>query len=395
MTQNQKSKSKITRETVPPHTRLKLWVKSAGRCEFNGCNEPVWRNNLTLSDGNFADVVHIIAASKDGPRGGEESENQQIDYSNLMLMCKRCHKEIDDNPERYSAKTLGEWKWKHEDRIQIQTRYTSDIHKSTVLLFMVNINERLSSIKPEVYHNAMSPKFPVDEKGIRIAIDDFDGRNNHETWKVFATQIQRKIEKHFEEGIDEEEIKHLSVFALGPMPLLMYLGKCIGDTISADLYQKHRKITDTNHAWSWRPEELETETRFIVNPIHINKDSKNVGIVLSLSAKISSERYVKLVKDNYSIYEITIENPSLYFLKSPKQIEEFSRKYRELLNDIQSNHGDTCNIFIIPAVPAPIAVECGRVLLPKSDPEIFACEYDEKNGLRTVLKINSRLFKNL
>lgn len=207
---------------------------------------------------------------------------------------------------------------------------------------------------------------------------------------MFATQIQRKIEKHFEEGIDEEEIKHLSVFALGPMPLLMYLGKCIGDTIPADLYQKHRKITDTNHAWSWRPKELEIGTRFIVNPIHINKDSKNIGIVLSLSAKISRERYVKLVQDNYSIYEITIENPSMYFLKSPKQIEEFSRKYRELLNNIQATHGDSCKVYIIPAVPVPIAVECGRVLLPKSDPEIFACEYDEKNGLRTVLKINSR-----
>lgn len=170
MTQNQKSKPKITRDNPPTHVRLKLWVKSAGRCEFNGCNEPVWRNNLTLSDGNFADVVHIIAASEDGPRGNEESANKQIEYSNLMLMCKRCHKEIDDNPEKYSAKTLGEWKWKHEDRIQIQTRYTGDIHKSTVLLFMVNINERLSSINPEVFHNAMSQNFQLMKKGLELPL---------------------------------------------------------------------------------------------------------------------------------------------------------------------------------------------------------------------------------
>ena len=391
MSKIQKSEPKITRKNVPLHTKLKLFSKSAGRCQFRGCNKLIWRNDLTLTERNFGEVAHIIAASASGPRGNQESKNLQIEYSNLMLLCQRCHTEVDSDSKTYSEDLLREWKKEHENRIEIQTRYTGDIHKSTVLLFMVNINERLSSIKPEVYHNAMFPKFPVDDKGIRIAIKDFDGRNNPETWEVFATQIRRKIEKHFEEGIDEEEIKHLSVFALGPMPLLMYLGKCIGDTISADLYQKHRKITDTNHAWSWRSEELETEARFITNPIHINKDTKNVGIVLSLSAKIPSERFAKLVSDNYCIYEITIENPSMYFLKCPKQIEEFSRKYRELLNDIQTTHGDTCNIFIIPAVPAPIAVECGRVILPKSDPVIFACEYDDQNGLRTVLKINSRL----
>ena len=63
------SELKSKPKDVPSHTRLKLWVKTAGRCEFRGCNKPVWRNNLTLSDGNFGEVAHIIGASKDGPRG--------------------------------------------------------------------------------------------------------------------------------------------------------------------------------------------------------------------------------------------------------------------------------------------------------------------------------------
>ncbi len=390
MSKTKKTKPKITRKNVPLHIKLKLFAKSAGRCQFRGCNRPIWRNDLTLTERNFGEVTHIIAASSSGPRGNQESSKLQIDYSNLMLMCQKCHTEIDSDTNKYPEVLLGEWKKEHEERIEIQTRYTGDIHKSTVLLFMVNINERLTSIIPDVFLNAMSPKYPVDEKGIRIVFDDFDGRNDSKVWEVFAERIQRKIERHFEEGIDEKEIKHLSVFALGPMPLLMYLGKCIGDTISTDLYQKHRKITNANQAWSWQAEELKTENGFIVNPIHVNKNSRNVGVVLSLSAEIPTERYKKLIVDNYSIYDITIDNPSLYFLKSPKQIEEFSRKYRGLLNDIQSTHGDSCKVYIIPAVPAPIAVECGRVLLPKSDPEIFACEYDEVNGLRTVLKINSR-----
>jgi len=39
----------------------------------------------------------MIAASEDGPRGSEESDSLQIEFSNLMLLCQQCHKEIDDN----------------------------------------------------------------------------------------------------------------------------------------------------------------------------------------------------------------------------------------------------------------------------------------------------------
>lgn len=389
MSIRKKSKLEIIRDSIPHHTRLKLWVKSAGRCEFSGCNKPVWRNDLTLSDGNFGEVVHIIGASKKGPRGNEESEGLQTEFSNLMLMCQQCHKEIDGNPDRYPTKLLSQWKKNHEERIEIQTRYPEDIHKSTVLLFSVNIGERATPINPEAYRNAMFPRFPADEKEISIAKDDFNGHSDIEYWQAFAGDIRRKIKWYFDEGIDGKKIKHLSVFAIGPMPLLMYLGKCIGDTVSADLYQRHRNIADTNHIWSWPKGEQDTETRYIMNPLRINKKGENVVIILSLSGKIDSNRYQGLVSENFSVYEITIEEPSIHFLKSRKQLDEFSREYRKLMNKIQTAHGDSCKISIIPAVPAPIAVECGRVLLPKSDPEIFVYEYDDShNRFRKVLKIN-------
>ncbi len=63
-----------TRKSIPDATKLQLWVKSAGRCQFKGCNTPVWYNGLTLSEGNFAEVAHIIGSSKDGPRGTDQSE---------------------------------------------------------------------------------------------------------------------------------------------------------------------------------------------------------------------------------------------------------------------------------------------------------------------------------
>ena len=387
MSTKKKSKPEISDRAVPQHTRLKLWIKAAGRCQFRGCNEPVWRNNLTLNDGNFGEVCHIIASSEDGPRGNDESVGLRIDYSNLMLLCQRCHKAIDDNPDGYPVGLLRQWKREHEKRIEIQTSHSEDIHKSTVVLFTVRIKDRITPINRSAYRNAMSPKYPVDD-GIKIDNQDFERHGDELEWETYARVIERKVRTRVEEGIDREAVKHFSVFAIGPMPLLMFLGKCIGDTIPADLYQRHKNIKDTSQTWSWQTEEQESQTSYIVNPIKVVENSENVAIILALSDTIEKDKYDNFVDDTFSIYEITIENPSPHFLTNPKQIEHFSYEYRKVLNQVQATHGHRCKVFILPAVPVAIAVECGRVLLPTKDPEIFACEYYSQDGFRKVVKIN-------
>ena len=53
----------MTRKSIPEAIKLQLWVKSAGRCEFKGCNTPVWYNGLTLSGGNFGEVSHTAISA--------------------------------------------------------------------------------------------------------------------------------------------------------------------------------------------------------------------------------------------------------------------------------------------------------------------------------------------
>ena len=65
---------RLLEKNVPLHTKLKLFSKSAGRCQFRGCNKLIWRNDLTLTERNFGEVAHIIAASASGPRGNQESK---------------------------------------------------------------------------------------------------------------------------------------------------------------------------------------------------------------------------------------------------------------------------------------------------------------------------------
>ena len=305
-----------------------------------------------------------------------------------MLLCKDCHKEIDNDPEKYPIELLRTWKQDHENRIEIQTSYPEDIYKSTVLICSINIGDRTVPINMEAVRNAMFPKFPTDLKGIKIEERDFDRLGTPDQWEKFAeTKIKRKILRYLDESIDDVKIKHISLFGIAPMPLLMYLGACIGDTVPTDIYQSHRTIQNTSKTWSWQ-EENKIELLYDIS-CEQDGEGEIVFLKLAISDRIELDKYENLVSDNCSIYQITVSEPSPHFLKSKKQLEIFSYEYRKLLNEIQAKHGKNCQIHILPAIPVAIAVECGRVILPTKDPSIYVCQYyGHEKGFQTILQIN-------
>ncbi len=46
---------------VPHKLQLRLWGKAAGRCQYAGCNKPLWLDSLTKVEFNIAYAAHIIA----------------------------------------------------------------------------------------------------------------------------------------------------------------------------------------------------------------------------------------------------------------------------------------------------------------------------------------------
>ena len=104
----------IKRGKAPsPLTILMLCAAAAGRCEFDGCNEPLFKDPITLKEFNNSNVAHIIAASPNGPRGNAKlSEEFSDSIDNLMLLCPKCHHLIDSQEKEYPVEKLREMKRK-------------------------------------------------------------------------------------------------------------------------------------------------------------------------------------------------------------------------------------------------------------------------------------------
>src|SRR5690606_826758 len=115
----------------------KLWVKSGGRCEYIGCNMPLWKDELMQKDMNKAYISHIVAASPDGPRGDKiKSRELEVDYDNLMLLCDECHRRIDKaDSETHTVDMLTGMKKIHERRIELVTGI-EEKKKSLVISYM-------------------------------------------------------------------------------------------------------------------------------------------------------------------------------------------------------------------------------------------------------------------
>ena len=78
---------------------------------------PGCSSRLLIDDTVVADICHIHARRKNGPRyRADFSIAERNDFPNLLLLCKTCHKLVDANEIKYPPEKLKEIKQRHEQQ---------------------------------------------------------------------------------------------------------------------------------------------------------------------------------------------------------------------------------------------------------------------------------------
>lgn len=97
--------------TINTATERRLWMDSGGHCANPACRAPLWNAFDSGEVANLSDLAHIIARSRQGPRGAEDLSNEERDaYRNLVILCPRCHRLVDSAPAEHPEKLLRDWK---------------------------------------------------------------------------------------------------------------------------------------------------------------------------------------------------------------------------------------------------------------------------------------------
>jgi len=369
---------------IAKNTELQLYVHAGGRCEFDGCNAYLLSHHLTHAEGNFAQMAHIVAFKPDGPRGKEAPRPANInDVENLMLLCHRCHKLIDDHPEDYTRATLEQYKSAHEARIFRLTDIKPD-RKTTVVQLKARIGGHIVSIPAPDVNEAVSPRYPTDTRGYVIDLTNIHG-DGDAFYEAAMQTIKHEVERLYAPGMEIEQTRHISLFALAPMPLLIYLGSQLSNKVAVDPYQRHRDTED----WAWKTDG--DPVGYTFNFLREGTDRSKVALLLSLSGKIHLDNLPRDIDGAFNIYEITLggSTPNPIYLRLKQDLTDFRDVYQQALRKIMHDHVALGEIHLLPAVPAPVAVLCGRELLPKVDPALLVYDSDKKNnGFQPILRVN-------
>src|SRR5690606_4908209 len=189
--------------------------------------------------------------------------------------------------------------------------------------------------------------------------------NWEDYWSIGTGIIDRGL-RPLIEGVEKGQVRHLSVFAMSRIPLLVYLGYKLDDKIPTSLYQKHRGDQET---WMWS-EEAKTET-FEVVKLKENA-TENVALILSLSGSINPNELPEEILESCNLYEIRQigTTPNRDILRSKASYENFSKTYHGFLSQLEISHKSCKQINLFPAIPVTAALACGRGLMRDAQPAI-------------------------
>ena len=192
-----------------------------------------------------------------------------------MLLCPQCLKLIDDHPKDYTRRALTEYKRRHERWIK-QASGLSPEHKTALIVFTAPIGKQTVSISHDHMLEAVAPRYAISREGLEIELTNLLEENTSVNEVVQQTVVAR-LSRYFEPKDEWQRTGHLSIFALGPMPLLISLGSQLSNKVSTGLYQRHRGT----ESWSWKKSGIPVKCKF--SRIRNGSGSGRAALLLCLS----------------------------------------------------------------------------------------------------------------
>jgi hypothetical protein len=386
------AEKKTPRKALSPDVRLKVWVRSGGRCVV--CNRYLLEGKLSGREVTFGELAHIVgqAPTAESPRGLDDLDPaERDDPDNLVLVCEDEHVEIDKRGTRdlFAVDLLKNMKRAHEGRIRHVTSFAED--RSTVVLRVIG---QLRGASVEVGTDAIAsavirsagrfPRFELafDRRSVEIDLRDVPGEAEAATsyYEQATATIEDVVDHKLHEGVARDAIQHLSVFAFARVPLLVHLGSCLDDTVPTDIYQRHRSTGN----WEWPDEE---PVSFELDLPESQAAGYEAVLVLNVSGSIA---WAELPDEIRSLPRFVLAPssavPSPDLVSSANALAAFEASARTLLARIEATHKTIRRLHVFAAVPLSAAVTLGRVRANEVHPALLLYDRGE-SGYHPALEI--------
>jgi len=112
-----------------------------------------------------------------------------------------------------------------------------------------------------------------------------------------------------------------------------------------------------------------------------------VALKVAVSATVTDERLEAVAGGDAAIWSLCADQPHNDILRRADDQATFRRELRRLYDRIKARHGEGTLLHVFPALPASLAVEVGRVWMPKSDLPLRLYDNNRSHGFISTLDI--------
>lgn len=161
------------KKTIPQPDMKVLYMLSSARCAK--CKKPLYITKGDSNVSNLSEMAHIYGEKPDAARYVEDmTDEYRQSYANLMAMCPRCHKEIDDDELRYTPEVLQKMKKEHEQEIiQILENSINNVTNEELALTIKFLSKSCNLTSATDDYTVITPFEKINKNSLSLQVANF------------------------------------------------------------------------------------------------------------------------------------------------------------------------------------------------------------------------------
>lgn len=371
MTSSDRRNTLVKREDIKDSVRNALWARTAGRCTL--CNRRLLGDSRTYMHWVLlAELAHNIGATAGPNSPRREHREVPVDTEaeeNLLLVCHDCHRLID-----------------HPEHIDFFPPENGGLTRTAALRVGCWIRGSLArASQREVAESLLAVNYLglVETQRSGDFTCRIGGRAGGRGYWHAAQQSIDDTLHLVRQAVDSGDVEHISVFAIAPIPLLVYLGWQLDDKTPTRVFQKQR---DQFVGWSWADQSDPID--FAVLGPEADTAAEEVVLLCSVTSDVNPELLPTAIS-GFPRIGVRPDQvaPSPTLISHEQSLANFGTRWRSALAAAESLFPAARRWHLVASAPVSVAVEAGRAVMRDAHPQVVVYER-EKDCYTSVLVIN-------
>lgn len=378
------------RGDISQRVRDEVIALAAWHCQMCGID---LRSHLAGgARGNYSYLAHIVAASKDGPRGDCDLPADQINApANLMLLCDKCHRLIDRvDPGSYPRERL----------MKIRQQSINDVNRllstlayppAQILVIGGNISGQVPGFDQYIAEQAMwnqrlRPTGATDWFAHSGHLGDATKPHYwHSTFELLRMEVPKLRMLLNGSARGGVTASRLAVFPLHNMSVLILAGRLVGEGRSVYTFQFHRDAVSGQPGgqWNWPRTAEPAADKYHLRVLQPADGGKDAVLLFHLTTQAPLAEMPSTFQTDgrwiLPVVEITVERPGHGVIGHTRDLELLGRALDEALHLLQ-DEWRVERVHCLMLAPASACFRLGQKLQAKFHKRIRLYEREQYRG---------------